>query len=79
MLILIIMIMIVMTSYLIRNLDDSLHTVAKMIAAHRGVSLDKLIKDAIQGHCLMIAHKDGLTETVLQKLEGRKPKKPARS
>jgi len=65
-------------TFLIRNFDDSLHTAAKTVAAHEGVSLNKFILDAIQARCLLIAHKEKITERVIRNV-ARANKQPARS
>jgi len=65
-------------AYLIRNFDSALHAAAKTVAAHEGISLNKFILDAIQARCLLVAHRDGITERVLKQVE-RANKKPARS
>lgn len=58
-----------MASFLIRDLDDATHTAAKTLAAHQKISLDKFIKDAILARCMQIAHREGLTDTVIKNIE----------
>jgi HicB family. len=67
-----------MPHFLIRKFDPALHTAAKTLAAHKKVSLNKFILDAVLAHCLLTAHREGLTETVIKKIE-KQTKKPARS
>lgn len=78
MIIMLIMISMKDKTFLLRNFDESLHAAAKTVAAHEGVSLNKFILDAIQARCLLVAHKDKITERVLKNIE-RANKQPARS
>lgn len=56
-------------TFLIRNWSPELHAAAKTVAAHLGVSLNKFVLDAIQARCLFIAHREGITERVLRRVE----------
>jgi uncharacterized protein (DUF1778 family) len=55
----------------ISRLDDMTHRIAKMLAAHQGVSLNKFMLDAITAHCMRVAHKAGLTEEVIKMGNGK--------
>lgn len=50
----------------INRLDDMTHRIAKTLAAHQGVSLNKFVLDAITSHCMRVAHKAGLTEQIIK-------------
>ena len=58
----------------IRNVDETTHKAAKILAAHAGVSLNKFLCDAIHAHTLRVAHQRGLTDSGIRAI-----KKPARS
>jgi hypothetical protein len=49
------------------------------LAAHKKISLDRFIKDAIHARCLQIAHQEGLTDTVLKQIEKQNKHVPAKA
>lgn len=53
----------------IRDIDETTHRAAKILAAHMGISLDKFFCDAIHAHTLRMAHARGLTDTVLREID----------
>lgn len=53
----------------INRMADETHAAAKFLAARLGVSLNKFCLDAIHHECLRVAHKQGLTEAVLKKID----------
>jgi hypothetical protein len=59
---------------LLRNVPPALHDAAKTIAAHLGISLERLILEAVHAHCLRIAHERNITEHVISQIEKGRPR-----
>jgi hypothetical protein len=56
----------------INRLDEATHRAAKMLAAHKKISLNKFVLDAIHHECIRIARKEGLVDAVLGEMEAER-------